>query len=284
MNSPVLDATNLSFAYDRGETVFHHVSLDVAEGSRTALLGKNGSGKTTLLLLLSGNRRAQKGTIRLEGSPLGYGKRELNRWREQVGIVFQNPDDQLFSSTLYEDISFGPCNQGLADREVRHRVEEAMELMELTHLAERPVHLLSHGEKKRTAIAGVLAMKPRILLFDEPTAGLDPEATPLLREILKKLTGQGTTLLFSTHDMDFAYSLADDAVVIEDRSSLVKGEPGRLFTDEALLQKAKLAPPHVLQFQKFCEKRGWISGGDETKQPRTMEEFYERFGGSTPPA
>ena len=153
------------------------LDLEVPRGRKLALLRANGCGKTTLLLHLNGTLKPSRGQVLLDGAVAGYGRQALNAWRNRVGLVLQDPDDQLFSATVEHDVSFGPLNQGLPEGQVRMRVAASLTALRIAGLAERPTHALSFGQKKRVAIAGVLAMRPEVLILDEPTAGLDPAAS-----------------------------------------------------------------------------------------------------------
>jgi cobalt/nickel transport system ATP-binding protein len=171
---PVLAASEVEFCYADGTQALRYLSISFARGRRTALLGRNGAGKSTLLTLFNGIERPSRGTVFCNGRPMAYDRAALRDLRRRVGLVFQDPDSQLFSASIREDVSFGPLNLGLSPMEVRGRVEQALAAVGLTDLADRPTHALSYGEKKRACLAGVLAMDPEVLILDEPAAGLDP--------------------------------------------------------------------------------------------------------------
>lgn len=237
-----LAARGVHAAYPGQPDVLDCVSISVSPGRRLAVLGANGSGKTTLLRCLSGAHRPSHGDILVDGKPLRHRAAELASHRQQVQLVLQDPDDQLFSADVRQDVSFGPVNLGLSDAQVRVRVEEALDRMGITALADRAVHHLSYGQRKRVAIAGALAMHPDVLLLDEPTAGLDPRGVQTMLAALGGLEDHGTTVVMSTHDVDLAWSWADEVAIVVDRvvhqDVLVK-----ILTDEALLQRAHLAVP-----------------------------------------
>lgn len=214
-SSPILELRDVVFRYPDASLGLDHCSLSFPAGSRTALLGVNGAGKTTLLLHLNGIFRPQGGTVLYGGTPLEYGRQGLHRLRSRVGLVFQNPDSQLFSASVREDISFGPLNLGLDRGTVRKRVEESLQAVGMTEFADKPVHNLSHGQKKRVCIAGVLAMSPEVLLLDEPMAGLDAAMQVELAMVLDQLHDKGMTIIIATHDIDFAYQWADMISVLE---------------------------------------------------------------------
>jgi cobalt/nickel transport system ATP-binding protein len=209
-------------------------SLSIASGQRIALLGRNGAGKSTLLLHANGILRPAAGQVRLDGAPLEYTRRGLLRVRRQVGLVFQNPDDQLFSASVLQDISFGPMNLGLSITEVRRRVAEAADRCGIGNLLDRPTHALSSGQKSLVALAGVLAMAPRILLVDETTSGLDPWMRHQIFAIFDRLVEQGVTVLLATHDLTVARQWADTVVVMHEGRVVASAPPMQVFADPDL--------------------------------------------------
>ena len=209
-------------------------SLSIASGQRIALLGRNGAGKSTLLLHANGILRPAAGQVRLDGAPLEYTRRGLLRVRRQVGLVFQNPDDQLFSASVLQDISFGPMNLGLSITEVRRRVAEAADLCGISNLLDRPTHALSGGQKSLVALAGVLAMAPRVLLVDETTSGLDPWMRHQIFAIFDRLVEQGVTVLLATHDLTVARQWADTVVVMHEGRVVASAPPMQVFADPDL--------------------------------------------------
>ena len=195
--------------YPDGSLGLNGCSLAIARGSRNALIGANGSGKTTLFLHSNGLLQASSGVVHYAGQPVDYRRNGLRALRSKVGLVFQNPDRQLFSASVAEDVSFGPLNLGLDEATVRQRVKAALGAVGMLAEADKAVHNLSFGQKKRVCIAGVLAMEPELLVLDEPMAGLDPAMQADLLTILDDLHGKGMTIILSTHDVDFAYRWAD---------------------------------------------------------------------------
>jgi cobalt/nickel transport system ATP-binding protein len=224
MNAAILTLQNITFTYLGAVTALKNLSVTFARGQRTAVMGRNGSGKTSLFALLNGLQRPQSGTILFAGNRLSYDRASLLQLRQAVGMVFQDPDHQLFSASLYEDVSFGPMNLGLPEAEVRSRVEHALELLDLTVLLERPVHDLSYGQKKRACIAGILAMQPEVIVLDEPFAGLDAIMTHDLIATLNDLGRRGVTLIIATHDVDFARNWAEEIIVLQEGELLMQGE------------------------------------------------------------
>lgn len=253
MTAPLLAARGLEYVYPGGVVALCGLDLNVERGRKLAILGPNGSGKTTLLLHLNGTCRPTRGEIRLNGQPARYEHRALNHWRRRVGLVLQEPDDQLFAATVGQDVSFGPLNLGLSEAETAERVREALTALRVTHLADRPTHALSFGQKKRVAIAGVLAMRPEILVLDEPTAGLDPHGVTHLLGALQQLHEAGTTLVFSTHDVDLAYAWADQVAVFHEGTVLCQGETAAVLGNRDVLHRARLRPPLLLEVAEMLD-------------------------------
>ena len=220
--------------------------LCIPKGRRLALLGANGSGKTTLLRTLAGSVRPSAGRVLVDGQSVGYGRAALKAHRQVVQLVAQNPDDQLFAADVYRDVSFGPLNLGLSESEVRGRVAHALAVLSIEDLAERPIHELSYGQRKRVAIAGALAMEPCIILLDEPTAGLDPQGVEEMVAALERLLAVHTTVVIATHEVDFALWWADSVAVLVD-GGVRYGTPTRMLGDLELVSAARLRQPLVLQ-------------------------------------
>jgi cobalt/nickel transport system ATP-binding protein len=243
----ILEARSLTFAYSGGGVALSGLDLGIRRGRKLAVLGPNGAGKSTLLLHLNGTLRPQDGRVLLDGAETGYSRAALNAWRRRVGLVLQEPDDQLFAATVAEDVSFGPLNLGLDEAEARLRVHEALAALGIGDLAERATHMLSFGQKKRAAIAGALAMRPEVLLLDEPVAGLDRHGARLLLDALAMLAQAGTTLVFSTHDVDLAWEFADDVALFESGRVTRHGLAAEVLGDRAALAGAGLEPPLLLE-------------------------------------
>ena len=271
----ILAARGLGFRYPGGIVALDGLDLDIAAGETLAILGPNGSGKTTLLLHLNGSLRPQQGRILIDGQEARYDQRALNRWRAQVGLVLQDPDDQLFAGSVFQDVSFGPLNLGLAESEVRARVAEALGHLRITALADRPVHMLSLGQKRRAAIAGVLAMAPRILVLDEPTAGLDPHGVVHLLSVLRRLAADGTTIVYTTHDVDLALAWSDRVALFANGRVTACGAPDAVLGDDTLLRAAHLRRPMLLELGLRARDLGLI--GADQALPRSMAEMNEVF-------
>ncbi|MFF2779138.1 ATP-binding cassette domain-containing protein [Streptomyces sp. NPDC058052] len=268
--TPVVELVRAGFAYEDGPAVLTDVGFAVTEGRAIALLGRNGGGKTTLLRLLSGGLRCGSGALLLDGAEVAYDRKGLTRLRTSVQLVVQDPDDQLFAASVAQDVSFGPMNLGLPEEEVRLRVAEALEALDITALADRPTHLLSYGQRKRAAIAGAVAMRPRVLIMDEPTAGLDPHGQERLLETLERLRAAGTTVVMATHDVDLALRWADEAAVLSP-AGLRTGPAAELLADEALLDAARLRRPWAVPVGRLLRAQGLLPEGAPV--PRTAEDL-----------
>lgn len=261
----ILEVEGLSYRYPDGTLALDGLSLKVKKGSRVALLGPNGAGKTTLLLHLNGLLLPQRGRVVVMGQEIN---RATRRWvKAQVGLVFQDPDDQLFAPSVWDDVAFGPANLGLAPEEIRERVTAALEAVGITDLAGRAPHNLSLGQKKRVAIAGVLAMRPQVLVLDEPTAFLDPAGQADLLEVLDHLHRQGHTLIMATHDVDTAAAWAEEVVILAAGKVAASGPP-HLLTDEELMRRCRLRPPLISQLFTLLRQHGQ----DWEKVPVTVGE------------
>jgi cobalt/nickel transport system ATP-binding protein len=236
----VVEVKDLRFAYHDGREVLHGLDLTVQQGEKVALVGPNGAGKSTVMLHLNGILGVKDGEngVRIMGRPVE--KENLGTIRAQVGLVFQDPDDQLFSPTVFEDVAFGPLHMGLPEDEVRRRVAWALERVGMEEYAERVSHHLSIGEKKRVALATVLSMQPEILVLDEPSSGLDPRAR---RNLINQLRTMSQTILVSTHDMRLVAELFPRMVIMDEGFIVADGPTGALLDDEALLEAHGLERP-----------------------------------------
>lgn len=272
----MLEARDLVHHYPGGVTALDHVDLVIPAGGRLAILGANGAGKSTLLLALAGAIRTDRGQVILDGSPVTHDRKGLTRLRHRVGLVFQDPDDQLFAATVAEDVSFGPLNLGLTMAEARGRTAEALDMMGVAHLADRATHMLSFGQRKRVAIAGLLAMRPGILLLDEPTAGLDPAGVDELMQRLDAVAGTGTAVVIATHDMDLANGWADRIAVFGRGQIVLDGPPEAVFEDEALLAALGLRLPMLRRLAGELAARGLLKAGP---LPRRLEDLVAGLPG-----
>jgi cobalt/nickel transport system ATP-binding protein len=240
-----IEITNLKYRYHDGSEALHGVSFNVAPGECVALLGPNGSGKSTLLLHLNGilpEKLSGNGAVKILGEPVGA--KNIETIRRQVGLVFQDPDDQLFCPTVAEDVAFGPQQLGLAEAEVAARVEKSLAQAGLAGFGRRATHHLSHGEKRRVCLAGVLACEPAILILDEPTSDLDPRGRREFKALLRRIPA---TKLIATHDLELAVELCPRAIVLDRGEMIADGRTVELLNDEALMFAHGLECPHILR-------------------------------------
>jgi cobalt/nickel transport system ATP-binding protein len=246
VNSSRLSVNLESFKYADGTEALANIRLEVAQGEFIGILGSNGSGKTTLLKVMDGLIRAYRGCVLLDGQDvLKLHARDTYR---KVGLVFQNPDDQLFAHSVYEDVAFGPRNMGFAEGEVRQKVERALENVELAEYGGKDIHNLSYGQKKRACIAGLLAMGHEILLLDEPTAGLDPMGEYRMMELLTRLNREeGVTIVMATHSVDLVPLFLHRLYILSRGRIIRGGVPEEVFTAPAEMEQVKLRLPHIAE-------------------------------------
>jgi cobalt/nickel transport system ATP-binding protein len=266
---PVLICSDVFHCYAETRSL-KKLSMTVQQGEIVALCGPNGAGKSTLLKLIAGIIPPDSGNITLSGISLdNCGRQDIFR---QVGILFQDPNDQLFCTHVQEDVAYGPTNLGLDADEVDRRVAAAMDLMEVSHLAKRPIHRLSHGEMRRVGLAGVIAMQPPLILLDEPTASLDPASTQHLIRLIRHLNSHhGYTLIMVTHDINVASMIATRVVILDHGEIVADGTPREILTDRRLLEGSRLEPPLLTRlFQELDE-------GSTAPIPLTIEEALERL-------
>ena len=254
-----IEARDLTYAYEDGTLALDHVSFGAPEGKVTGILGANGAGKSTLFLNLNGVLTPQGGQVFLGGKAVSYARKDLPEIRRQVGVVFQDPDDQLFSADVYRDISFGAVNLGLPEEEVRRRVETAMEQTGVTALKDKPTHALSYGQKKRVAIAGVLVMKPSVMILDEPTAGLFPQGVSDIMHLLTYLRDTlGITIILATHDMDIIPLYCDRVYLLSGGKMADAGTPEDLFTHPEILRENHLRLPRIAHLMEILRERDGV--------------------------
>jgi cobalt/nickel transport system ATP-binding protein len=247
MSHHIVEATNLEFTYPDDTHALLGISFRISHGESVAIIGANGAGKSTLLLHLNGYLTPTSGQVRIGDFPLT--KETIQEVRKTVGMVFQDPDDQLFMSTVYDDVAFGPLNLGLPLEEVNTNVLKALDIVGVTELKDRPPHRLSSGQKRRVAIATVLSMSPDILVMDEPTSGLDPQARRQLIEMLKTFKH---SKIIATHDLDMVMDLCERTIVIDEGRIKADGPTNEIFNDEKLLAESHLEKPLRLQGCPAC--------------------------------
>lgn len=267
MGHIILEARDIRYRYPRGMEAIRGISFHVRKGEKIALAGPNGAGKSTLMLMFNGMIRPDSGAILFDNVPVEYDRASLRSLRKRVGFVMQNPDRQIISPTVFQDVAFGPTNLGYSDQEIQGAVEDALRLVGLSGFNRRPPHHLSGGEKKRVAIAGVLAMDPDVLVFDEPTSGLDPSGSEDIMELLDELNQQGKTVIISTHDIELAYPWADRAILLLNGKILQEDVPDVAFANQELVRKARLSMPTLLELYLELGKRGFQI---PERRPRTV--------------
>lgn len=254
----IIEARAITCRYDTNLPALSEVDFRAGEGEFIALLGSNGSGKTTLIKTLVGLLAPVAGEVLIEGIPLrDYASTELY---QRIGLVFQNPNDQLFAATVEEDVAFGPRNLGWSEALVEERVTSALETMSVGHLRKKAIHHASFGEQKRVAIAGVLAMQPSILLLDEPTAGLDPEGEVMMMQLLGRLHSEhGMTIILATHAVDELPVYAQRVYLLNRGKVLQSGTPQQIFTNLELVRRAGLRLPYIATLMNDLQELDGIS-------------------------
>ncbi|WGV23309.1 energy-coupling factor ABC transporter ATP-binding protein [Halotia branconii] len=272
MQEYLLEFEQVYYTYSGAQQLaLNNLTLKIPLGKRCALIGQNGCGKTTLLLLANGLYKPNSGIVRWRGEPLNYNRNYLSQLRQKVGLVFQDPEQQLVASTVEEDISYGLCNLGLPVSEIKDRVEQALVEFGLTTLAERPVHHLSLGQKKRVSIADVMVLQPELLVLDEPTAYLDVKHTRNLIATLKKIHQNGTTLVMATHDLDLVYRWADWVFVMHEGRLVLEGQPQDVFLQHDLLLELELGIPLIYEILYYG-----LSSEDESVKQRVQNKILNR--------
>ena len=275
----ILKAENLCFSYEEepDSHPLNGLNLEIRRGEKVAVMGSNGSGKSTFFLCCNGIHRPTSGTLYFHGKPVSYGKKELLELRSKVGIVFQDPDNQLFSASVYQEISFGPLTLGMDEQKAQQEVEAVIEQLEITPFRHKPTHALSGGQKKQVSIADILVMHPEIVILDEPAAALDPRHTAIVSHIVNQLTDQGITVLMSTHDADYAYQWADRVIIFHEGRVLTEGTPQQVFRQKELLQKSNLNQPAILElYDSLCEAGKLSSNG---QAPRNLQQLKQLLMG-----
>ena len=253
----MLKIENLHYTYEDGTPALNGIDLEIEQGEFLAVLGSNGSGKTTLIKHLNGLFRPSLGRVLLDGKPIqSVDDREVF---SRIGIVFQDPNDQLFATTVEEDVAFGPTNMGLPAEEVKQRVHLALHQVHMQELARKSIHALSHGQKKRVCVAGILAMRPQVIILDEPTAGLDPMGVHSLMHLLEDLNkNQKITMIMATHVVDLVPLFMSKIAILSKGQLLRHGTPGEVFGDQSAMAKAKLSLPLVAELMNILKTRDHV--------------------------
>lgn len=255
----ILEVKDLYYNYPDGTEAIKGINFKVEEGQMISILGPNGAGKSTFFLHFNGIIQPTKGSIEIEGETLKYDKKSLLKARAKVGIVFQNPDDQLFAPTVFEDVAFGPMNMGLNEEEVKERVDYALKVVGMSEYAQKAPHHLSGGQKKRVAIAGILSMRPKVMVLDEPTSGLDPNGASAIMQLLYDLNAEGMTIIVSTHDVDLVPMYSDNINVLRKGKILKQGNCREVFSDKEVIEQADLRLPWVGQIFEMLEEEDNIT-------------------------
>ncbi len=270
MPSVLLEFQAVSYRYPgAAQPAIQNLNLSIFAGQKTAILGHNGCGKSTLLLLADGLYRCSSGVISWKGEPLRYHAPALNQWRQRIGLAFQDPEQQLVAATVAEDISYGLCNLLLSRAEVAQRLDQTLLDFSLQDLADRPLHHLSLGQKRRVALAGVMALQPELLLLDEPTAYLDRQQTRHLLAELDRIHTSGTTIVMATHDLDLAYAWADWVIVLHEGQLVLSEQAQQVFTQVDILNQLQLGMPTLLE----CWNALPATWRDRHSPPKTIAEL-----------
>ena len=257
MNEVHLSIKNLSYTYPDGTHALKNVSMEILKGQKVAIMGPNGAGKSTLFSHFNGLTEPKSGYLEIDGKKMEYDKKTLLEIRQKVGIVFQDPNDQLFAPTVKEDVAFGPMNLGLSYEEVEKRVDEALTLVGMEKFKDKTPHHLSGGQQKRVAIAGIIAMKPEIMILDEPTAGLDPQGVDKVLDILNNLNKEGMTIVISSHDIEMVNGFAEKIFVLNEGEILASGDKNEIFSNKELLKEAHLKAPITTEILYRLKEKGF---------------------------
>lgn len=246
-NPPIIELKNISYKYPNGKLALDCINFSLYKGEKLALLGSNGSGKSTLMFVLNGLYKPYGGTYNFQSKPLRYKKKELIGLRNNIGVVFQEPDNQIIAPTVYEELTFGAVNIGVEESEIRNRVKEVAELLNLEDVLEDSPHELSYGQKKRVVLASVLVMKPQVIVMDEPTAALDGRNSDKLKEYINVLTKQGITIIMSSHDTDHIMEWADRVIVLDKGQVIRNANPKEVFHDESIYKTTGIKKPYAVE-------------------------------------
>ncbi len=257
MNEVHLSIKNLSYTYPDGTHALKNVNMEILKGQKVAIMGPNGAGKSTLFSHFNGLTEPKSGYLEIDGKKMEYDKKTLLEIRQKVGIVFQDPNDQLFAPTVKEDVAFGPMNLGLSYEEVEKRVDEALTLVGMEKFKDKTPHHLSGGQQKRVAIAGIIAMKPEIMILDEPTAGLDPQGVDKVLDILNNLNKEGMTIVISSHDIEMVNGFAEKIFVLNEGEILASGDKNEIFSNKELLKEAHLKAPITTEILYRLKEKGF---------------------------
>ncbi len=243
----IIKTENLKYTYTDGTEALRGINIEISRGEKVAIMGANGSGKSTFFLTLNGISRPTAGKIFIDGQEIKYNRKSLIEVRKKVGIVFQDPDNQLFSASVRQEISFGLFNLGYNQEEVSKKVDRIIDELNISSFADKPTHFLSGGQKKRVAIADILVMDPEIIILDEPSSGLDPKHIKLIDDIIDSLSAKGITVIIATHDAQRSLAWADRLVLFHEGRIIGQGKPEDILRQEDLLKMTNLEKPAVLK-------------------------------------
>ena len=270
-----LETKNLSFTYPDGTKALNNVNLQIKKGEKIAIMGANGAGKSTLFSHFNGLTEPTSGHVEVDGKKIVFEREELLKVRQKVGIVFQDPNDQLFAPTVKEDVAFGPMNLGLDYDEVNNRITEALEMVGMSGFEDKTPHHLSGGQQKRVAIAGIVAMRPEIMILDEPTAGLDPEGVDKVLDILNNLNKEGMSIVISSHDIEMVNQFADKIFVLHNGEIIAQGDKHQIFSDKELLKTAHLKAPVTTEILYKLKENGLDVDTEKIGINETVEEILK---------
>jgi cobalt/nickel transport system ATP-binding protein len=256
MSENILEVKDLHYKYSDGTYALKGISLKIRKGHTTAILGANGAGKSTLFLNMNGILKPTTGQLLFNGLPVDYSHKGLMELRKAIGLVFQDPDRQLFSASVYQDVSFGPVNMKLPEEAVRKRVDNALGKTGTMELKDKPTHSLSFGQKKRAAIAGILAMEPELMVMDEPTAGLDPMGASEILKLIDETRQQlGLSVVIATHDIDIVPLYCDYVYVLEKGELILEGTAEEVFSQGDILRSIGLRLPRIGHLMEILMKK-----------------------------
>ena len=267
----------ISFGYQEEKKVLKDVDLSIQKGEKIVVIGSNGAGKSTLFLLLNGILKPESGSYAYKGREIHYTKQEMRMLRKEIGIVFQEPDQQIVSQTVFHEVAFGLMNLGYSKEEVKQRVLAMLEKLNIQDLKDCPPHYLSGGQKKSVTIADLLVMEPEVLLFDEPTASLDPLNQENVERILGQIANEGKTIVVSTHDMEFASRFADRILVVGEGTIIGNGTPMEIFSDKNLLSRAFVKPPVLYEIMKVLKEKKILPNDLELTDSEKLIQFLHLF-------
>ena len=275
MNEVHLSTKNLSYTYPDGTHALKNINMEIYKGQKVAIMGPNGAGKSTLFSHFNGLTEPTSGHVEVDGKAIKYDRDTLLEVRQKVGIVFQDPNDQLFAPTVKEDVAFGPMNLGLDYEEVERRVDEALTMVGMEQYMDKTPHHLSGGQQKRVAIAGIIAMRPEIMILDEPTAGLDPEGVEKVLDILNNLNKEGMSIVISSHDIEMVNEFAEKIFVLNNGKILESGDKHEIFSNKELLKKAHLKAPITTEILYTLKEKGYDVDTTKISIDEVVEEIIK---------